>query len=146
VLHRPNDLNLSNWRKPGKGHWAFHHVREVIPNEAITCAENSVALVREINADIAGLDVSGLDGAEWSLQRWLDESSSDALLVVGSSLMVFSGFRFVREACQQGIPVAAINRGRTRADELLQHKFDVDCALVLKQLLRELDPQFVISA
>jgi NAD-dependent SIR2 family protein deacetylase len=73
-------------------------------------------------------------------------AGSDALLVVGSSLMVFSGFRFVREACQQGIPVAAINRGRTRADELLQHKFDVDCALALKQLLRELDPQFVISA
>ena len=65
-------------------------------------------------------------------------ASSDALLVVGSSLMVFSGFRFVREACQQGIPVVAINRGRTRADELLQHKFDVDCALALTQLLRGL--------
>jgi NAD-dependent SIR2 family protein deacetylase len=73
-------------------------------------------------------------------------ADSDALLVVGSSLMVFSGFRFVREACQQGIPVAAINRGRTRADDLLQHKFDVDCALALNHLLRELDPQFVISA
>jgi len=72
-------------------------------------------------------------------------AGSDALLVVGSSLMVFSGFRFVREACQQGIPVVAINRGRTRADELLQHKFDVDCAPALEQLLRELDPQFVIS-
>jgi NAD-dependent SIR2 family protein deacetylase len=73
-------------------------------------------------------------------------ASSDALLVVGSSLMVFSGFRFVREASQQGIPVVAINRGRTRADELLLHKFDADCALVLKQLVCELDPQFGISA
>jgi NAD-dependent SIR2 family protein deacetylase len=71
---------------------------------------------------------------------------SDAMLVVGSSLMVFSGFRFVREACQQGIPVAAINRGRTRADELLQHKFDVDCALVLTGLLRGLDPRCAILA
>jgi len=65
-------------------------------------------------------------------------AGSDALLVVGSSLMVFSGFRFVREACQRGIPVAAINRGKTRADELLQHKFDVDCALALTRLLRAL--------
>ena len=65
-------------------------------------------------------------------------ASSDAVLVVGSSLMVFSGFRFVREASQQGIPVVAINRGRTRADELLQHKFEVDCALALTQLLRDL--------
>jgi NAD-dependent SIR2 family protein deacetylase len=71
---------------------------------------------------------------------------SDALLVVGSSLMVFSGFRFVREAMQQGIPVAAINRGKTRADELLQHKFDVDCALALKQLVSGLDPRPAISA
>jgi len=73
-------------------------------------------------------------------------ASSDALLVVGSSLMVFSGFRFVREACQLGIPVVAINRGRTRADELLQHKCEADCAVALTQLLRGLDPQFVISA
>lgn len=73
-------------------------------------------------------------------------AGSDGLLVVGSSLMVFSGFRFVREACQQGIPVVAINRGRTRADALLQHKFDGDCVSVLKQLVRALDPQLPVSA
>jgi NAD-dependent SIR2 family protein deacetylase len=66
-------------------------------------------------------------------------ASSDALLVVGSSLMVFSGFRFVREACQQGIPVVAINRGRTRADDLLYYKCEEDCAVALKPVLRELD-------
>jgi CubicO group peptidase (beta-lactamase class C family) len=88
VLNRPNDLNLSNWRNPGKGQWAFHHVREVIPSEAITCAADSAALLREINTDVAGLEVSGLDGAEWSLQRWLDESSSDALLVAHRGKLV----------------------------------------------------------
>jgi hypothetical protein len=88
VPNRPNDLNLSNWRKPGKGHWAFHHVREVIPTEAITCAAHSAAPVREINADVASLGVPGLDGGEWSLQRWLDESSSDALLVAHRGKLV----------------------------------------------------------
>ena len=72
-------------------------------------------------------------------------ADSDALLVVGSSLMVYSGFRFVREACQQEIPVVAINCGRTRADELLQHKSEMDCALGLTQLLRELDPCYTGS-
>ena len=66
-------------------------------------------------------------------------SISDAVLVVGSSLMVFSGFRFVREALQQGLPVVAINRGRTRADELLTQKFDLDCSQALMQALRHVD-------
>jgi NAD-dependent SIR2 family protein deacetylase len=37
----------------------------------------------------------------------------DAVLVVGSSLMVYSGFRFIREAAELGVPIAAINRGKT---------------------------------
>jgi NAD-dependent SIR2 family protein deacetylase len=43
---------------------------------------------------------------------------SRALLVVGSSLMVFSGFRFARHAAKLGLPIAIVNRGVTRADEL----------------------------
>ena len=56
---------------------------------------------------------------------------ADALLVVGSSLMVYSGFRFVQAAAAAGLPVAAINRGRTRADALLQFKDERDCAEAL---------------
>lgn len=43
---------------------------------------------------------------------------ADALLVVGSSLMVYSGFRFAEAAANAGKPIAAINLGRTRADHL----------------------------
>lgn len=57
---------------------------------------------------------------------------SSALLVVGSSLMVFSGFRFVRAAVQSGIPVAAIGLGRTRADDLLQFRVAMPCADALE--------------
>ena len=49
-------------------------------------------------------------------------AQADALLVVGSSLMVFSGFRFCRLAAESGKPIAAINLGKTRADELLSIK------------------------
>lgn len=59
---------------------------------------------------------------------------SKALLVVGSSLMVLSGLRFVREAHRLGIPVAAINIGRTRADQLLALKISAPCAGVLQAL------------
>jgi len=60
--------------------------------------------------------------------------SADAVLIVGSSLMVFSGFRFCRLARQLGIPLVAVNRGRTRADDWLAVKVDADCAEVLPAL------------
>ena len=56
---------------------------------------------------------------------------ADALLVVGSSLMVFSGFRFARRAGELGKPLAIVNRGRTRADDLAELRIDEDCADVL---------------
>ena len=64
--------------------------------------------------------------------RWVDEA--DAVLVVGSSLMVYSSFRFVRRAHERGIPIAAINRGVTRADEWLTVKVDAECGSILASL------------
>jgi NAD-dependent SIR2 family protein deacetylase len=58
-------------------------------------------------------------------------AGADALLVVGSSLMVYSGFRFVLAAESRGVPVAAVVRGRTRADERLALKVDADCGAAL---------------
>ncbi len=58
-------------------------------------------------------------------------AAADAMLVVGSSLMVYSGYRFARAAAQTGKPIAAINRGRTRADDLFALKIERDCAEVL---------------
>jgi NAD-dependent SIR2 family protein deacetylase len=43
-------------------------------------------------------------------------SEAEVLLVLGSSLTVFSGFRFVRRASAEGVPVAIVNLGETRGD------------------------------
>ena len=56
---------------------------------------------------------------------------ADALLVVGSSLMVYSGYRFAQAAAHAGKPIAAVNLGRTRADELLALKVERPCAEAL---------------
>ena len=58
--------------------------------------------------------------------------SSDALLVVGSSLMVYSGFRFARHANRLGKPLYIINRGKTRADDLANAKLEADCEEALE--------------
>jgi NAD-dependent SIR2 family protein deacetylase len=63
----------------------------------------------------------------------LDEA--DAMLVVGSSLMVYSGFRFVEMAVDAGKPVAAVNLGRTRADALLALKVEQPSEAALAFLL-----------
>jgi NAD-dependent SIR2 family protein deacetylase len=64
----------------------------------------------------------------------------DALLVAGSSLTVFSGYRFVRHAAALGIPVAIVNRGPTRGDELATVKVDGGCSELLTLLAEELSP------
>jgi NAD-dependent SIR2 family protein deacetylase len=61
------------------------------------------------------------------------------LLLVGTSVMVFSGFRFCREAHAQRKPIVSINRGITRADAMLAFKIEDDCARVLDGLAAALD-------
>jgi NAD-dependent SIR2 family protein deacetylase len=63
---------------------------------------------------------------------------SEALLVAGSSLTVFSGYRFVRHAAARDIPVAIVNRGSTRGDDLATVKVEGGCSELLALLASEL--------
>lgn len=65
-------------------------------------------------------------------------AEADAVLVAGSSLMVYSGFRFVQAAVAAGKPVAAVNLGRTRADELLTLKVERPVGEALETLAEAL--------
>ncbi|WP_457488535.1 Sir2 family NAD-dependent protein deacetylase, partial [Tardiphaga sp. P5_C10] len=64
---------------------------------------------------------------------------ADAMLIAGSSLMVYSGFRFVQAAVRAQIPIAAVNLGRTRADEFLSFKVEDRCEDALAFLLQRAD-------
>ena len=59
---------------------------------------------------------------------------ADVLLVLGSSLQVMSGLRFVRRAAALGTPVVIVNRGNTRGDHLADLKLDAGCAETLGAL------------
>jgi NAD-dependent SIR2 family protein deacetylase len=61
-------------------------------------------------------------------------AQSDLMLVVGSSLMVYSGFRFARAAAERGTPIVSINIGVTRADPLLAFKVEMPCDAALARL------------
>lgn len=71
-------------------------------------------------------------------RQWV--SSGGGLWVLGSSLMVFSGFRFCRQAQAEQLPICALNRGQTRADELLTLKLDCTINPVLQGLMERLQP------
>ena len=60
--------------------------------------------------------------------------TADALLVVGSSLMVYSAYRLVRAAHELGLPIIIVNQGKTRADTLASRKLEGQCGLILERL------------
>ena len=75
---------------------------------------------------------------EFVAQAYSMVDDAQALLVAGSSLTVFSGYRFVRHAATRGIPVAIVNRGPTRGDELAGVKIDGGFSPTLALLASEL--------
>ena len=61
----------------------------------------------------------------------IDQSAG--LLVVGSSLSVYSGFKFCRYCADQNKPIVILNQGKTRADELSLHRFSTEPFTLLQQ-------------
>ena len=66
---------------------------------------------------------------------------ADALLVAGSSLQVWSGFRFCKRAAALGKPLAIVNPGRTRADALAALRVPADCGRLLHDAAATLQPR-----
>lgn len=69
---------------------------------------------------------------------WGAFDRAEALLVVGSSLTVFSGYRFVRRASERGMPIAIVNRGPTRGDPHATLLVDAQAGQALPALARAL--------
>ena len=67
-------------------------------------------------------------------ERLVDDAN--AVLVLGSSLTVMSGLRFVRRAAAAGKPVLIVNRGRTRGDDYASVRVDLPLGSALTELLR----------
>ena len=80
-----------------------------------------------------GVPKERVDAAMDALQQ------TDAMLVIGSSLMTYSGYRFCEQAHRAGKPIAAVNLGRTRADRLLSLKVERPCADALGEVVQGLD-------
>jgi NAD+-dependent protein deacetylase sirtuin 4 len=63
-----------------------------------------------------------------------------ALLVVGTSLAVFSGYRFLLRAAERGVPIAIVNRGPVRGEERAALKLEAGTGATLEALAALLAP------
>lgn len=72
-------------------------------------------------------------------KAWELFDAASFLLVIGSSLEVFSGFRFVREAHRRKMPIALVCLGPTRGDPLVNFKIEARAGLALPVLTRAIE-------
>jgi NAD-dependent deacetylase sirtuin 4 len=72
---------------------------------------------------------------------WALLDAAEALLVVGSSLTVWSGFRFVRRAAERGLPIAIVNIGPTRGDPFAQVRVEGEAGATLERLRARLSKE-----
>jgi len=64
--------------------------------------------------------------------------ASLGLVVLGSSLQVMSGYRFVRRAAADGIPVAIVTRGPSRGDDQATIRLDAPLGAILSRIVQDL--------
>ena len=100
--------------------------------EVVPCGACSGVLMPDVVFFGGSVPRETLDAA------WALFDQAELLLVIGSSLAVFSGYRFVRRAAERAIPIAIINRGPTRGDEHAQLRIDAKIGDVLPALAARL--------
>lgn len=71
-------------------------------------------------------------------EAWRQLDGAEGMLVVGSSLTAYSGYRFVLGAAERGMAIAIVNQGPTRADELAAVRVDASAGEVVTQLAARL--------
>jgi NAD-dependent SIR2 family protein deacetylase len=114
------------------------------PDGDVELSDEQVARFRLVGCECCGGDLLKPDVVFFGenvprprVQRCFElVEGSACLLVLGSSLTVMSGLRFVHRARQEGIPVAIVNQGATRGDPFADLKLDAALGEVLPALVR----------
>lgn len=76
--------------------------------------------------------------ADLVARAYAEVDAARLLLVAGTSLAVFSGFRFVKRAAERKIPIAIVNRGKVRGEEHAALKLDAGTGDTLRALVQAL--------
>ncbi len=121
---------------------AWDEVAASNPDGDVELADEHVTRFQLVGCECCGADLLKPDVVFFGenvprprVQRCFElVDGSASLIVLGSSLQVMSGLRFVHRARQEGIPVAIVNRGATRGDAFAEVKVDAALGDVLPAL------------
>jgi len=91
MVPRPSGLSLANWREPPNHRWAFHHIRELIPTENIAASDTADAL-QSTNDSLRNFYYTDADGSSRSLDDFLVDTSTDALVVLHRGALVLEWY------------------------------------------------------
>lgn len=75
-------VTLANWRLSPFNHWAFHHVREIVPTADIPHDPAGVRELPDRPHDLSQLPLAIPGGDTVPLARFLDDSSTDGIVVL----------------------------------------------------------------
>ena len=133
-------------RNPGFRERVSADVTSVRPDGDILLAEEHVAAFVTVGCNECGgrlkpavvMFGENVPRERYARARGLLEGAR-SLVVLGSSLAVGSGFRFVLDADRRGLPIAIVTRGVTRADGRATLKVDGDLCDVLPGASAALD-------
>ena len=127
--------------------WRTNRTADLAPDGDVDLADDVVESFRLVPCEACGgvlmPDVVFFGGSVPSptlAAAWAAFDRAEVLLVVGSSLTVFSGYRFVRRAAERDIPVAIVNHGPTRGDPHATLLVDARAGALLPELVRALAP------
>jgi NAD+-dependent protein deacetylase sirtuin 4 len=100
--------------------------------EVVACSSCDGVLMPDVVFFGGSVPRATLDAA-WALFE-----RAELLLVVGSSLAVFSGYRFVRRAAERHVPIAIVNHGPTRGDDHARLRIDARSGALLSEFAHRL--------
>jgi CubicO group peptidase (beta-lactamase class C family) len=84
-------VTLANWRKPPFNRWAFRHVREIVPSAEIENDPDKIRRLTSAPGNFSGLAIES-DGRTFSLEQYLEQTDTDALIVMRGSEMVLEHY------------------------------------------------------
>jgi CubicO group peptidase (beta-lactamase class C family) len=99
--------DLSNWRLPPFNHWAFHHIREILPVADIAHPPGDVMPLPAGDASLDGFSLPWANGARLSLWEALDATVTDAMLVLKDGRVVFETYAHGMDAATPHIWMSA---------------------------------------
>jgi len=85
-------VTLSNWRQSPFNHWAFHHVRELVPSADIANNPDNVWTLEESPVNLGGVSIDCEDEGLMSLSGFCHYAQTDALLVLHRDKIVYEHY------------------------------------------------------